>query len=114
MIPEKEPIQKILVVTLSNLGDVILTLPVFQALIKKYPTAELHTVVGPSSAHVFDGDERITKVFPFDKRMDFKRKWEPEEVVKRREHKEAGLYAQLKAVLMESLFGEQKKQVKAH
>jgi hypothetical protein len=47
-------------------------------------------------------------------RADFKRKWEPEEVVKRREHKEAGLYAQLKAVLMESLFGEQKKQVKAH
>lgn len=70
MISDREPIHKILVVTLSNLGDVVLTLPVFQALIKKYPQAELHAVVGPLSVPVFEGDVRIAKIIPYDKRMD--------------------------------------------
>lgn len=47
-------------------------------------------------------------------RSEFKSKWEPEEIKKAREHKEKGLFAQLKAVLMEALFGEQKKHVSAH
>lgn len=62
---------KILVVTLSNLGDVVLTLPVFEALSKTYPAAEFHVIVGPGAAMVFEGDSRITKVTSFNKKSSF-------------------------------------------
>ena len=41
-------VRKILVVTLSNLGDVVLTLPVFRALKKAFPAAVLDAVAGPA------------------------------------------------------------------
>ncbi len=66
---DKQNIRKILVVTLSNLGDVVLTLPVFQSLIEAFPKAEIHTVVGEKAAEIFEGDDRIKKVIRYDKRV---------------------------------------------
>jgi ADP-heptose:LPS heptosyltransferase len=40
-------IRKILFITLSNIGDVILTLPVLSGLKKKFPEASIDVVVGP-------------------------------------------------------------------
>ena len=65
---------KILVVTLSNLGDVVLTLPVIQSLLKKYPEAALDVVVGASGKIVFENDPRIKHVTVYDKKMSWPEK----------------------------------------
>lgn len=67
---KKEP-KKILVVTLSNLGDVVLTLPVFQSLHEHYPKAVIDVIVGPGGADVFKNDSRIHRVTVYNKRMPF-------------------------------------------
>ncbi|MGH7197415.1 MAG: lipopolysaccharide heptosyltransferase II [Candidatus Omnitrophota bacterium] len=71
--PDK--VRKILVVTLSNIGDVILTLPVFQSLLRAYPGALLHAVVGEGAKEVLEGDARITQVIPYNKRMSWSEKF---------------------------------------
>ncbi|MBI2095485.1 MAG: glycosyltransferase family 9 protein [Candidatus Omnitrophica bacterium] len=65
---DRDGVQKILVVTLSNLGDVVLTLPVFQSLRRAFPGARLHVVVGPAGAEVFTQDPRIDRVVVYDKK----------------------------------------------
>lgn len=45
---------RILIVTLSNLGDVLLTLPVFGALAKAYPDARPDVIVGASAKVIID------------------------------------------------------------
>ena len=75
MIQSPNKIQKILIVTLSNLGDVILTLPVFQSLIENFPKAELHVLVSPSAADVFRGDARILRIIIYDKKITWREKW---------------------------------------
>ena len=44
----------ILVVTLSNFGDVIMTTPVIMALVCKYPEARITVVVGPRASVAAD------------------------------------------------------------
>jgi heptosyltransferase-2 len=66
---------KILVVTLSNLGDVIMTLPVVQSLAHAYPTAELHVITGASGRMVFENDPRVRRVTVYDKKTSLPEKW---------------------------------------
>ncbi len=66
---------KILLVTLSNLGDVVLTLPVFQSLKHAYPKAAIDVVVGPGAAMVFERDKRVHRVIPYDKKKSLAEKW---------------------------------------
>lgn len=68
-------VRKILIVTLSNLGDVVLTLPVFQALMKAFPEAELHTVMGEKAVEVFEKDGRIRRIWSYNRRMSWSEKW---------------------------------------
>ncbi len=68
-------IRKVLVVTLSNLGDVVLTLPVFQALLEKFPGVELHALVGKSGHVVFQNDPRVKKLYIYDRRVSWTQKW---------------------------------------
>ncbi len=65
----RDPIKKILVVTLSNLGDVVLTLPVIETLIRTFPKAALDVAVGKSSSQVFQGVSAIHKVLVIDKKI---------------------------------------------
>ncbi len=65
---------KILVVTLSNLGDVVLTLPVLQSLKKKYPDAALDVIVGASGKAVLENDTRLHRVTVYDKKMSWPEK----------------------------------------
>ncbi len=69
MKPDKNNVRKILVVTLSNLGDVVLTLPVFQSLAQAFPGAQIHAIVGAGAREALEGDTRIQKVIPYNKRM---------------------------------------------
>jgi lipopolysaccharide heptosyltransferase II len=58
----------ILVVTLSNFGDVILTTPVIMALAKKYPEARITVVVGPRARSVLQRSPDIHRIVIYDKK----------------------------------------------
>ncbi|MFA5389542.1 MAG: glycosyltransferase family 9 protein [Candidatus Omnitrophota bacterium] len=67
-------VRKILFITLSNIGDVILTLPVLSALKDSFPDASIDVVVGPRPEQVFKKDPRIKEVFVYHKRAGLKDK----------------------------------------
>lgn len=58
-----------LVITLSNVGDIILTTPVMRALSKEFPGSRMDVMVGPAGKEVFEKDPRIFKVIVYDKHM---------------------------------------------
>ncbi len=60
-------IHKILFITLSNIGDVILTLPVLTAIKDNFKNAEIDIVVGPRPRDVFKKDHSLGKIFIYDK-----------------------------------------------
>ncbi len=60
--------ENILVVTLSNFGDVILTTPVIMALVKKYPGARVTVVVGPRARSVLQKSPDIHRIVIYDKK----------------------------------------------
>lgn len=64
---DKNQIQTILVVSLSNIGDVILTLPVLDALRNEFPSAELSVLVGPKAKGLLESNPDIHKVWIYDK-----------------------------------------------
>ncbi len=61
----------ILVVTLSNFGDVILTTPVVMALVGKYPQARITVVVGPRARSVLQRSSDIHRIVVYDKKATF-------------------------------------------
>ena len=63
---------KILFITLSNIGDVILTLPVLSALKDNFPDAVIDIVVGPRPKDIFIKDPRVNEIFTYDKHASFK------------------------------------------
>jgi len=62
-----EGVKKILVVTLSNIGDVILTLPVIGVLQESFKAAAIDVVVGPRVREIFEKDPRIGRTYIYDK-----------------------------------------------
>ncbi len=66
-------IKKILVNSLSNIGDVILTFPVIDILRRDFPQAELSLVIGPKAKSLFRNNPHIKKIYLFDKHQPF---WE--------------------------------------
>jgi ADP-heptose:LPS heptosyltransferase len=64
----------ILVVTLSNFGDVILTTPVIMALVRKYPEARITVVVGPRARSVLQRSPDIHKSVIYNKKASFREK----------------------------------------
>lgn len=69
-------IHKILFITLSNIGDVILTLPVLSALKDNFPDARIDIVVGPRPEQVFRKDPRVSNIFIYNKHTGLKDKME--------------------------------------
>lgn len=76
MINPKENPSKILVVTLSNLGDVIMTTPVVMRLRQAFPQAEISVVVGPKAKGLLSQSQNIREVIVYDKRAKFRDKKE--------------------------------------
>lgn len=56
-----------LVVSLSNIGDVILTTPVMMQLLHHYPDAELTVVAGPKAASLLQGSRHVSRLVVYDK-----------------------------------------------
>lgn len=65
---------RILVVTLSNLGDVVLTLPVFESLARAFGDCRIDVIVGKPAAELFNGHPRIGKVTVYEKRSSWAQK----------------------------------------
>lgn len=61
---------KFLVVTLSNLGDVIMTTPVMMELLRRFPQAKLTVVVGPRAKCVVEKSPDIHRIVVYDKKAD--------------------------------------------
>lgn len=64
-------VHKILVVSLTNIGDVILTLPVIDVLKEDFPSAQIYVVIGPKAESLFKDNSYVHKVYVFDKRQSY-------------------------------------------
>jgi len=69
MVIDKSQVKRILVITLSNVGDIILTTPVIRTLAKEFPAARIDVMIGPNGKEIFERDPRIFKVIIYDKHM---------------------------------------------
>ena len=65
---------KIVFVTLSNIGDAVLTLPVLSALKDNFPYAVIDVVVGPRPEKIFTKDPRVRNIFVYNKHTGIKNK----------------------------------------
>jgi len=60
-------VKEILVISLSNIGDVILTFPVLDILKKDFPLANLSVVIGPKAKSLLKGNPFIDNLYIFNK-----------------------------------------------
>lgn len=67
MLLKKSNVKKILVVSLTNIGDVILTLPIMDILRHDFPSAEISIVIGPKAKSLFDGNTNLKVVHVYNK-----------------------------------------------
>ena len=64
---KNSPVKNILVITLSNIGDVVLSAPVMDILLRDFPLAKLSLVIGERASSLFEGNSRISQIHIFDK-----------------------------------------------
>ncbi len=72
---KKSALKHILVVSQTNIGDVVLTCPVIDILLEDFPDAKMDVVVGPKAVSLFKGNPRF-KVIEFNKRAPLKEQYE--------------------------------------
>ena len=60
-------VKKILFITLSNMGDVILTLPVLDSLRGNFPQSKITVMVGPRPKEIFQDNPKIDRLIIYDK-----------------------------------------------
>ena len=66
---EKSKIKKILVVSLTNIGDVILTLPVVDILKSDFPRSEISISIGPKAETLFSQNPHLKNIYIYDKKQ---------------------------------------------
>jgi ADP-heptose:LPS heptosyltransferase len=71
---DKTQVKRILVITLSNTGDIILTTPVIATLRRVFPASRIDVVVGPRGREIFEKDPAVTKLIIYDKHAPFTEK----------------------------------------
>lgn len=68
-------VKRVLLVSLSNIGDVILTFPVFDVLRERFPDADISVVVGPKAHGLLQNNPHIYRLFIYNKRALWAEKW---------------------------------------
>jgi len=58
---------RILLISLSNIGDAILTTPALDALARRWPSAAITVLAGPRAVPLFERDPRVAQVWSFEK-----------------------------------------------
>lgn len=66
---DRSKVKKILMITLSNIGDVVLTLPVLGVLKKEFPSADITVIVGPNAKEIFEAEPSVSEIVIYDKHM---------------------------------------------
>jgi ADP-heptose:LPS heptosyltransferase len=69
-------LNNILVVSLTNIGDVVLTLPVVDAVHAAFPRAKLSLIIGPKAGSLFTGHPHFHRVEIFDKHKSLWKKYQ--------------------------------------
>lgn len=72
---DKSRVKRILVITLSNTGDIILTTPVVEALLGEFARAGLDVMVGPQGKEIFQCHRKINRLIIYDKKAPFPEKF---------------------------------------
>jgi len=67
-------VNKILFISLSNIGDCILTLPTLDSLMKDFPQAKITVVTSPRAKGIFQDNPYISRLAVFDKHSKLKEK----------------------------------------
>jgi len=65
----KKIVKKILIITLSNIGDAVLTMPVLAQLSVLFPDAEITVLCAPRAVSVYIDDGRISELVIYDKHI---------------------------------------------
>lgn len=65
----KNKVKKILFISLSNIGDIILTTPVLRVLAENFPDARMDIMVGPNGTELFKKHPAVFKVITYDKHI---------------------------------------------
>ncbi len=68
--------QNILLITLSNIGDVMMITPVIMALKSRFPQAKLTVMTSPKGEGILSRSRFIDRLVIYDKRASLKQKWE--------------------------------------
>jgi len=66
---DKTKIHNILFITLTNIGDVVLTLPVLGVLEAEFPEAKITVMVSPQAKELIQRDPQVTKIIAYNKRI---------------------------------------------
>jgi heptosyltransferase-2 len=61
-------VKKILFITLSNIGDALLSLPVLDCLVANFPAAQITVLSGPRPREIFEANPAVHKFILFDKK----------------------------------------------
>ncbi len=66
---DKAKVKRILFISLSNIGDIVLTTPAMRVLSESFPDARMDIMVGPNGAELFKRHPAIFKVIEYDKHI---------------------------------------------
>lgn len=66
---DKSKVKRILFITLSNIGDIILTTPAMKALSENFPEARIDIMVSPNGVELFRKHPAVFKVITYDKHI---------------------------------------------
>ena len=69
MMIDKAQVKRVLVITLSNVGDIVLTTPVIATLARELPHARIDVMVGPGGKGLFEKDPKVFKLIIYDKHL---------------------------------------------
>ncbi|MBL7068438.1 MAG: glycosyltransferase family 9 protein [Candidatus Omnitrophica bacterium] len=99
---DKKDIKRILLITLTNVGDIILTTPIIAALDKAFPDARLDVMVGPLGKNIFINHPGVFKVIIYDKHVSI---GEKKRLVQKLKHMKYDLVIDLKNSMFPMLIG---------
>lgn len=68
-------VKRILVISLTNIGDVILTFPVIDCLFHTFPGSQISVVVGPKAFSLLDKNPAYGQVIVYDKKATLWNQW---------------------------------------
>jgi len=71
---DKDKVKRILFISLSNIGDIVLTTPVISVLSEHFPGTRLDIMVGPNGEELFRRHPAAFKVIVYNKRVSLKEK----------------------------------------